>query len=252
MLAIAGLVAGPTFADIGTVTMDIKVSDDAGATWNDSLSYANAAAVPSSLLVQITAGASASGVHGSNNGVQGLFFDLVGDALGTVTQSSLALQNAFKKAWNPSLPLTGNMGFDQFTSGGTFDTINGGLVGIGGAQAAPPQDVRLQPNPNWPYGGAYVVTRVDMIGALTPNAEGPKGLPFASVIAAGTLALATAADGVNVSISTDTGATFWQMDGNAQTGLIVNDTVLIEVLPEPATLLMLAPGLLLAMRRRRA
>jgi hypothetical protein len=233
MLAIAGLVAGPTFADIGTVTMDIKVSDDAGATWNDSLSYANAAAVPSSLLVQITAGASTSGVHGSNNGVQGLFFDLVGDALGTVSQSPLALKLAFTGPWDTK----SRMGFDKFTSGGTFDTVNGGLVGIGGAQAAPPG-----PLPD------------DMPGAFTANAAGILGLPFASVIAAGTLALATAADGVNVSISTDTGATFWQMDGNAQTALIVNDTVWIDVpvIPEPAVLLMLAPGLLLAMRRRRA
>ena len=228
MLAIAGLVAGPTFADIGTVTMDIKVSDDGGLTFVDSLSYdLNVDTVPSSLLVAVSAGATASGVDGSNNGVQGLYFDLVGDALGTVTQSALTVKVAFRKAWSP------NMGFDKFTSGGTFDTVNGGLVGIGGAQAAPPG-----PLPD------------DMAGAFTPNAAGIKGLPFASVIVDGSLALASLGIG-SYAISTDASATMWEMAGTAATAGMVNDTVLITVTPEPVTLLMLAPGLLLAMRRRR-
>ena len=232
MLAIAGLVAGPTFADIGTVTMDIKVSADGGLNYVDSLSFADGASVPSSVLVQITAGATASGIDGSNNGVQGLFFDLVGDALGTVAQTPLTVKVAFRKPWSP------NMGFDQFTSGGTFDPTNGGLVGIGGGQASPPQDISP--------------ARTDMIGALTPNAEGTKGLPHASVLFDGTLALATGVDGQNVSIDLIAQATMWELSGNAAAALMNNDSVLIEVLPEPATLLMLAPGLLLAMRRRRA
>ena len=229
MLAIAGLVAGPTFADIGTVTMDLKVSDDGGTNYVDSLSYADASLVPTTLLVQIRVGATSSGADGSNNGVQGLYFDLVGDALGTVTQTALTLRVSFRGAWSP------NMGFDKFQSGGTFDPTNGGLVGIGAAQAAPPGPLSD-----------------DMVGANTPAAAGVKGLPFAFPIAFGDLDLIGATDGVDMSIDVLASATLWELNGNAQAAGMVNDSVLIEVLPEPATLMMLAPGLLLAMRRRRA
>ena len=234
MLAIAGLVAGPTFADIGTVTMDIKVSDDGGTNYVDSLSYADASLVPTTLLVQIRVGATTSGLDGSNNGVQGLYFDLVGDALGTVAQTPLTLRNSFKGPWNGD-SVSGNMGFDKFQSGGTFDPTNGGLVGIGAAQAAPPGPLSD-----------------DMVGANTSAAAGDKGQPFAFPIAFGDLDLIGATDGVDMSIDVLASATLWELNGNAQAAGMVNDSVLIEVLPEPATLMMLAPGLLLAMRRRRA
>ena len=239
-LAVAAMVASPALADFGTFSLDIKGSIDGGATWHDSLLLPDCSAT--SVQIQVWGSATTGGTEGTNNGVQAIYFDILGSALDSVMQSSLTLNPVFTKLYNPYY-YAFNLGFNTLATGGTGG--HGIIAGAGGAQAAPP--------------GPGVG---DMPGAFTPNAAGAKGIPPV-LIATGTVttngqclepvppAVGAPPDYVGSWIGTAGNATAWKFDGNAGSMTIVDDQFWIATVPEPTTLIFLAPALL-ALRRRRS
>jgi hypothetical protein len=209
------MVATPAFADFGTLTLDIKAWD--GTNWVDSLGT-----VPSSVQVQVWASATTSGSEGANNGVQALYFDLLGTAMAGAAQSPMTLDSNFTAIYLPIYGVYG-LGFDTLKSGGT--AVVGQIAGIGAGQGSPPG-----PGAN------------DMPGALTANAAHANGVPPV-LIATGTLAIGTAGQ-----VDTKGAGNAWKFDGQAGALSVVNDSLVI--VPEPSTLILLVPALL-GLRRRR-
>ena len=238
-LAVAALMASPALADFGTFTLDVKGSIDGGATWVDSVCLPTCD--PMSVQIQVWGSATTGGTEGTNNGVQAIYFDILGTCLDSVMQSPLVLTKAFSKMY---IPYTNtNLGYDTLATGGTGG--HGIIAGVGGAQAAPP-------------GPGYY----DMPGAFTPAAPAASGQPPV-LIATGTVmtngqcvepcppAVGCPPDYVGCWVGTAGNATAWKWDGNAGSMNIVDDQFWICTIPEPTTLIFLAPALL-ALRRRRS
>ena len=243
-LAVGALMASPALADFGTFTLDIKGSIDGGVTWVDHLCLP--ACDPQSVQIQVWGSATTGGSEGVNNGVQAIYFDILGTCLDSVMQSPMTLQKAFTKQYNPYGVM--NLGFDTLPSAGTG--AHGTIAGVGGAQAAPP-------------GPGYY----DMPGAFTANAAGANGIPPV-LIATGTVmtngqclepcppALGCPPGYLGCWVGTGGNATAWQYGsggsgpGNAGAMNIIDDQFWICAIPEPSTLILLAPALL-ALRRRR-
>ena len=234
--AVAALMVGPALADIGTVTMDLKVSVD-GVNYFDDI--CGLPACPTSVQVEIYGSATTGGTTGVNNGVQAIYTDIIGDCLVGVMQQATVLDATFTMMYFPLYGLNG-LGFDVLPDTGTATV--GGIYGIGAAQAAPPGP-----------------TAQDMPGAMTAAAPHANGTPPV-LIATGTVFLNCIPGPCPVPGCTDpfgctittaaTGANLWDMAGNAVPALIVEDAAGICWVPEPATLMLLVPTLLLLRRRR--
>jgi hypothetical protein len=232
-------VASPAIADFGTITLDIKGSIDGGMSWHDCVCLPTCD--PMSVQIQVWASATTGGSEGPNNGVQALYFDILGTCLDSVQQQPMVLDNMFTAIYLPIYGVYG-LGFNTLMSGGTAG--HGLIAGVGAGQGAPP--------------GPPANT---MPGALTANALATPGLPPV-LIATGTVftngqclepcppACGCPPDYVGCWIGTNGNGNVWKLDGNAGAATIVNDQFWVCTIPEPTTLILLAPALL-ALRRRR-
>lgn len=228
-LVVAGLAAGPALADIGTVTLDLVINGET----DDVIDVGPPA--PGGTIsygFSLYASCTASGVDGSNNGVHGIFVDVLGSAMAGIAQVAATPDPTFMASYKPTMGHYG-LGFDLFGgAGGTGGT--GQIAGIGDAQQAP--------------GSPPSAKNLNMTDAMTPNAPHANGLPPV-LIATGTVKVLGTVG--TRTVDTDGGATLWQATGGlVDPALIVDDTVTINILPEPTTLMLLAPALL-ALRRRR-
>lgn len=239
----AAMVATPAFADWGTITLDIKAWD--GDSWEDALCVPTCD--PMSVPIQVWASATTGGSEGLNNGVQALYFNIVGSCLDGVMQQSMQLDSELIKMYFPAFAYYG-LGFDQLISPGPGGISGTGAVGqIAGIGAA-------QQPPTGPGS-------MDMPGALTANAAHANGTPPV-LIATGTVftnGLCTEPCGSGIcppeyvlgcSIDTEGNGAFWKPDTNAGDSIIVDDQLWICTVPEPSTLILLVPALL-GLRRRR-
>ena len=205
MAALLGKVE-PRTSDWGTVTMDLK------SNGNNSLAFEEGF-VPATIPIELYASATAGGSDGSNNGVQALFTDIAGTALGNVVQLPVTLDSTFTAFYLPGI--SDGLGFDMVMSEGTAGL--GTIAGLGAAQTPP-------------YGpGPY-----DMPGALTANAPHPNGHPPV-LIATGQLYLDQASMnwGGPYSVDTAGNAGLWRPDGNVGYAYIADDSLLITVSPPP-------------------
>jgi hypothetical protein len=151
----------------------------------------------------------ASGLSGANNGVQGIFTDIVGNALAGTMQSSLTLGADCTLLYVPAGSLYG-LGFDAFPSGGT--PTEGSILGIGAAHGPPPGPAEY-----------------DMPGVGTANAPHPNGQPPV-LLATGTVFLDPGlTDGDVVTVDTAAAANFWDLAGLTHSAAIVDDQLEIEV-----------------------
>jgi hypothetical protein len=187
------------------------------------------------LPVEIYFSATTSGAEGSNNGVSAIFMNLTGPAITGVMQNSVALASYFT-----SSVADGGLGFDLIAAPGTPGL--GEIAGLGAAQALPydqgqfPFEFDLSRDaPNVGHSGNV------LLGTVTLN--------LAS-LAPGTV---SSVHGANVAGQ----ANLWEMGFHHTYAATVTpdhlgiDDLVINVLPEPTTLSLLALVGLAALRPRR-
>jgi len=188
----------------GTITFDLKSGGKDSLTLDQGL-------VPATIPIELYAFATTDGSYGPNNGVQALYTDIVGTALGDAMQVCLTLEDTFTAQYIPGI--SAGLSFDLLPSNGTGSV--GIIAGLGAAQAAPP-------------GPGYY----DMPGAFTANAPHANGQPPV-LIATGNVYLDQVSmnQGGTYSVNTAGNVNFWKMDMNAGEADVVNDSLLITVSP---------------------
>lgn len=265
-LAVVALMAVPVLADIGTVSLDLKISLD-GVNYYDTLGSGGVSdpyyceeltCNPEDLskiyvggvYVQLYMSTTTTGPDGSNAGIHGMFTQILGSCL----EGTLPVMTQDKSFTGPWIPYyyAFNCGFDLYNSGGTADGA-GRLIDVGGTQSAPPG-----PAPN------------DMPNVGRPDAGGAKGIKplvasgYFDVNCCAEYPCPTDPDCWYCTIETLGAATLWDASSgdppdwsgwtagtmSVVSALVNNDVATICCVPEPTTLLLLAPALLVLRRRR--
>ena len=234
MLAVFLLAGSPLLAvDLGTATYDLKSGGQ------DSLSIPEGtSSIPFELYLSVTT----AGPDGPNYGVANTHCDIRGSAMVGIIQESATLNPDFASPYDPSVGQYG-LGFDVWSSGGVGGTLYRGYINaLGGRQTLP--DV---PGPGL----------LDMPGAFTANAPYPNGRP-PLLIATGTLhldpTLPAGSDHIVWTATSGGSVTLWPSSSGSVSvsgGIINEDTIPITIVPEPATLSLLALGSLALLRQRR-
>ena len=220
-LLIGGFLATPSFANIGNVMLSISSTDDNGPLDdNPALGVINYfGGVPATVPISVGFSATTSGVDGANNGVQGVALDVTGSAIAGIMQTALTPDTTFT-----NLAFFGGLGFDLLPDGTTGAV--GIIAGIGNAQALP--------------GGWNPATDADNVGhagnVTVASGFAATGGQIGSVDIAGNANLWTIGHAASV-------------PANAIIPASLNIT---NIVPEPASLLLLAPAAVAFLRRRRA
>lgn len=262
-LAVVALMAAPVLADMGTVTLDLKISLD-GVNYYDTLGsggvsdpyYCEELTCNPEDLSKIYVGSvstrlymttTTSGVDGANYGIHGMFTQILGSCLeGSLTP--MTQSKTFTGSWYYG---TG-CGFNLYASGGTPDGA-GKLIDVGGTQCAPPGggllDMPLVGRPDAPHVNG--VNPLVASGTFDVNCCAEYPCPtdpdcwYCTIDTLGAATLWDASSGVPA----DWGA--WSAGTmSVVSALVIDDSATICCVPEPTTLFLLAPALLVLRRRR--
>lgn len=275
-LTVICLVAAlPAMADIGTVSMSLHVGEDNGP--NDLnpavgiMEYVDCASVPLALTTLVDFSATTTGPDGPNVGVFGIYADLYSAPQLLCDQSAnvatLDTYFGWPLGFYTPFPPPGSwggpygLGFDAVVSAGTGDTC--GIYGFGASQTS---------TPGTEHFGYYDAQYAGH--PMAPHVAKPmaSGLPLAAndmytravgdvVLATATLTTCCPGPGTYYLV-VDATANLWggagsnpsavfPLGGNVYDAAVNPAMIEIIVLPEPSTLILLAPALL-ALRRRRA
>ena len=236
----AAVLAAPALADVGSIYMDLKSGGQDSVTLYSPTGDPCVADIPVELYISATT----SGVDGANLGLAVIFTDIVGDCLSGIMQQSMTPSADFADPWAPYdyyYPSWG-CGFDLFPANTTGGTGSVGIIaGVGNAQNS--------------EGNGPIYAQGDLKWAATAKATKTVSQP-PLLIATGVLHVSVPYQGAGTVITTDTVGALWNLDltydamdiGDAR---LHDDSLTIVCIPEPTTLLLLAPALLAIRRRRR-
>jgi hypothetical protein len=263
-LAVVALMAAPVLADMGTVTLDLKISLD-GVNYYDTIGSGGVSdpyyceeltceyppgpgqIYVGSVHVNLYMTATTTGPDGANYGIQGMFTQILGSCLeGTLTP--MTQTKTFTGTWYYGY----RCGFGTYNSGGTPDGA-GRLIDVGGAQCEPP--------------GMKLIDMPKVGHPDAPHVNGVKPLVASGVFDVNCCAeypCPTDPDCWYCTIETLGAANLWDAqsgnppdwvgwtDGTMSvvSAFVIDDVATICCVPEPTTLLLLAPALLVLRRRR--
>jgi hypothetical protein len=229
--------SGPAMAGIGSVTFDLTSGGGNGPVF---IPLGVGAFVP----VEVSFTATASGTSGGNRGVAGVNFDL-NTSLPISDQTPMTLAKVFTNKPSNGATSTTGAGFASFTDGGA-PTDAGGDAGketisaVGGFQG-------LAADFSFTTTMGVMGTMHEFVGHSGPQLMAFSGLIVDPATPAGTYIVQLLPNSASVWSTPGLPAT-QELVGTGE-GDVFGDTLMLVVVPEPATMLLLVP-VAWAIRRR--